>query len=62
MPKMPKDRLPPGWRFDPDDMRAHDTYAPYILLPDGAIPLVPLPHAVAVYLAAKQINAFLRAL
>jgi hypothetical protein len=61
---MPKDRpnLPPGWRLDPDDMRAHDTYVPYILLPDGAIPLVPLPHAVAVYLAIKQINAILRAL
>ena len=63
-----KDRLPPGWRFDPDDdMYANANVAtrevvPYILLPRDAIPLWPSLHAVVAYLTARQISAFLREL
>jgi hypothetical protein len=66
---MPKDRLPPnlspGWQLDPPDPPAdnHGNIAvPYILLPDNAMPLIPLTNIVTAYLVAKQINAFLRAL
>jgi len=66
MPK-PKDRLPPGWRLDPDDPDPANNYAarvyvPYILLPDNAMPLLPFAHIAIAYLVARQINAFLRAL
>jgi hypothetical protein len=72
MPK-PKDRphLPPGWQFDPDpmpdnNMHTSDTpervHIPYIQLPDDAIPLIPLSSVIIAYLAARQINAFLRSL
>jgi hypothetical protein len=70
-----KDRLPPGWRFDPDDDvpnvavrevnngNAVRIDVPYILLPrDDAVPLWPSLHAVVAYLTARQISAFLREL
>jgi hypothetical protein len=63
-----KDRLPPGWQFDPpaDDIYApnaiREVNVPYILLPDNAMPLIPLSSVVIAYLAARQISAFLRAL
>ena len=65
-----KDRLPPGWQFDPpaDDIYVPNANAtrevnvPYIQLPPDAVPLIPLSSAVIAYLAARQINAFLRAL
>jgi hypothetical protein len=64
MPKMPKDRLPrlPPWQFDPPADNHGNIAVPYILLPDNAMPLIPLSDVVIAYLVAKQINAFLRAL
>lgn len=70
-------QLPPGWRLDPDPPAndngniarevnngnvAHEVNVPYILLPDNAMPLTPLEYVVTAYLAARQINAFLRSL
>jgi len=59
-----KDRhLPPGWQFDPPvEDTTRKVNVPYIQLPPDAVPLIPLSSAVIAYLAARQINAFLRAL
>jgi hypothetical protein len=75
---MPKDQdrrphlpdLPDGWQFDPPQISDPQTNAnaaykvsvSYILLPDNAMPLIPLSSVVIAYLAARQINAFLRSL